>query len=535
MAASLQFGAAPLSSCCSVNRRQHARAGRLCPGHYRPHVSDSPHQPDVPGFQTHGEALFRALVEHAADLVAILDDGGLVRYASPAHERVLGRHPDTLQGRPVADLIHDDDRERASAYFAAADPSSATLLRFRHADGSWRTLSVVLSDLRHDPAVRGVVANSRDVTEQELLAAQLRQAQQMEALGQLAGGVAHDFNNVLAAIDGFARLLHDDLRSDDPRRADAEEIIRAAERGSAVARQLLAFSRRRALETEVLDLVALVRASVGAMGALLPSTVTVELPADDAPPLHVRAGHRQLDQLLYNLVTNARDAMPDGGRLVVTVHPEHGGVAPEAVLRLHDDGLGMTPEVLAHAFEPFFTTRPAGQGSGLGLATVYGLARQFGGSVSAESMPGVGTTMTVRLPLVEAHGATAQRRSTAASQLVLLVDDEEPVRRATRRMLERAGYRVVDEPDGAAALAQLSAGVMPDLILTDASMPVMGGRELAEQVATLQPGLPVLLMSGYAELMAGELPLQLVGFLEKPFSTERLRAAIEAALERRAD
>ena len=496
-------------------------------------MSDSPHQTDPTGSEAHGDALFRALVEHASDLIAILDDGGIVRYASPAHERVLGRHPDTLQGRPVRELIHDADRERAAAYFAAPDPSTATLLRFSHADGSWRTLSVVLNDLRHDPAVGGVVANSRDVTEQELLSAQLRQAQQMEALGQLAGGVAHDFNNVLAAIDGFARLLHDDLRSDDPRRADAEEIIRAAERGTVVARQLLAFSRRRALETEVLDLVALVRTSVGAMGALLPPSVSLELPGSEAPPLHVRAGHRQLEQLLYNLVTNARDAMPDGGRLIVTVHPEHGGVAPVAVLRLHDDGIGMTPEVLAHAFEPFFTTRPAGQGSGLGLATVYGLARQYGGSVSAESLPGHGTTMTVRLPLVEPDGATAQRASTTASQLVLLVDDEEPVRRATRRMLERAGYRVVDEPHGAAALAQLTAGVVPDLILTDASMPVMGGRELAEYVAKLQPGLPVLLMSGYAELMAGELPSHVVGFLEKPFSTERLRAAIDAALESR--
>ena len=484
------------------------------------------------------EARFRALVEHASDLIAILDTAGRFRYVSPSHQRVLGYAPEELVGRDAFALAHDDDldylRWTLAEVLGASGPVRPRYVRLRRRDGGWCVADMIVTNLVGDPAVAGVVVNARDVTEQELLAEQLRQAQKMEALGKLAGGLAHDFNNVLAAIAGFAQLVRGDLPDEDPHRADLDEIVAATARGSTVTRQLLTFSRRRTVDTQVIDLAEVVRDTGRMLRPLLPSSIAVELRTGDAPAW-VIADRGQLEQVVMNLAVNARDAMPDGGTLAVTVELRD---APRPCCRLvvRDTGCGMSPEVRGRIFEPFFTTKAAGQGSGLGLATVYGIVRQFGGTVVAESEEGAGATFTVTLPLApppsthdrgDAADAAAVRGAT-----ILLADDEEGVRRSVQRLLERAGHTVLAVADGAAALQLLverAGGV--DLVLTDATMPVLGGRELAARIAARYPALPVVLMSGYNEHLA-PVPedARPLATLQKPFTAEELRGTVARAL-----
>lgn len=505
------------------------------------------------------ERRFRALVEFAQDLIALLEPDGRLRYASPAYVSVLGLHPESMVGKSAYAQVHRDERPALQEFFerAASHPGRPTALqhlRFRHADGTYRTLAITLTDMRGEPAVGAFVANSRDVTEQQRLEEQLRHAQKMEAVGQLAGGVAHDFNNILAAITAYAQMLTDSIPAEHPWHADATEIARAAARGAGVTRQLLAFSRRQAIETEVLDLVAVVRDTGRMLRSLLPSTITLDLPPRDAAPAWVRATSAQLEQIVLNLAVNARDVMPRGGVLAIEVRPgPHAAVDGGAtvLLTVRDTGSGIPAAVRERIFDPFFTTKPLGQGTGLGLSTVYGLVRQFGGTVTVESVEGEGAEFTITLPATERPERAAETHATAppshaagAGLRVLLVEDEPQLRTVARRVLAKEGYEVMEARDGAEAIAILQAGAHVDVVLTDAAMPVMGGRELAERVVTLRPGVPVVLMSGYAELSGatgtpemlptvsgavGNVP-GVVAFVEKPFTIERLLGAVRAAL-----
>ena len=513
------------------------------------------------------EERFRALVEHASDLIAILDERGTICYASPAYQHVLGRSPDELLDQDAFSLVHPDDLAAAQRAFAEAlRAPGQTLhpfpLRFRHRDHGWRSFDVLLTNLLDDDAVCGVVVNSRDVTEQELLTVQLRQAQKMEALGQLAGGVAHDFNNVLAAVTGFTQLVLDQLPDGDARRTDLLEVLGAADRGAGVARQLLAFARPALGTPSAATEVALsIRELARMLRPLLPSSIGIalNLPADSA---WVRIDRTQLDQLLMNLALNARDAMPDGGRLTLSVRLEFDAPGTVTIL-VTDTGVGMTPEVRTRIFEPFFTTKPPGIGTGLGLATAYGIARRAGGRVRVESLVGHGSSFAVVLPRASAPEPSAPARASSSGPgadrpVVLLVDDEDGVRRSTARLLEAAGFAVVTAEHGAAAWRELEArGNAVSLVLTDATMPELGGRELASRIARRWPGMPVVLMSGYesdtpaaargpaaataAPVTAGagapaadgapSRPV-LAAVLEKPFSGERLVTTLRAALAR---
>jgi PAS domain S-box-containing protein len=484
------------------------------------------------------EARFRALVEHGSDLIAILDTTGCFRYVSPSHQRVLGWAPAELLGRDGLGLVHEDDVEYLRWTFdealRAAGPVRPRYVRLRRRDGGWCVADMIITNLVDDSAVGGVVVNARDVTEQETLAEQLRQAQKMEALGQLAGGLAHDFNNVLAAIAGFAQLVRGDLPDGDRRRADLDEIVAATVRGSTVTRQLLTFSRKRTVETQVIDLAEVVRDTGRMLRPLLPSSIAVELRTGTAPAW-ISADRGQLEQVVTNLAVNARDAMPDGGTLTVAVETR-AAPRPCGLLVVRDTGAGMSAEVRSRIFEPFFTTKPAGQGSGLGLATVYGIVRQFGGTVGVESEEGAGTTFTVTLPLAPPPAARRSERAAGVvaprGATILLAEDEEAVRRSVQRLLERAGHTVLVAADGAAALQLLveRAGRV-DLVLTDATMPVLGGRELAARVAARYPTVPVVLMSGYSErLAAASGGAQPLATLQKPFTADELRDAVAEAL-----
>ncbi|HEY7766906.1 hybrid sensor histidine kinase/response regulator, partial [Longimicrobium sp.] len=401
-----------------------------------------------------------------------------------------------------------------------------------------------------------VLAVSTDITERtraELALKgkeeELRQAQKLEAIGRLAGGVAHDFNNILTAVRGFAQVLLMDV-DDTAVREDLLEIDRAGERGAMLARQLLAFSRKQVLHPRLVDLNDVVAGTHRMLVRLMGDDV--ELVVELAPePLPVLADPGQLEQVIVNLMVNARDAMPDGGRITVGTRAVSGSGVPQVpglylapgedgvLLTVSDSGHGMDERTQARVFEPFFTTKPVGRGTGLGLSTVYGIVNQSGGSVGVRSAPGEGCTFFVLLPLAaqEAGEGAGEAASPlpppAAATTVLLVEDEDPVRRSVRRMLERHGYAVLDAPDAHEAL-RVSATFPGEihLLLTDVVMPQVKGPELARRVQAVRPGVRVVFMSGHTSGSgafedAGELPPNL---LEKPFSLDQLLRHLHAAL-----
>ncbi len=387
----------------------------------------------------------------------------------------------------------------------------------------------------------GYVSVNRDVTREReeaeqraALEEQLRQAQKMQAVGQLAAGVAHDFNNLLTAIQGYAELMHESLDDGDPRRGDAEEIARAARRGSELTRRLLTFSRREDQQPSLLD----AGEVVTGLEPLLRRTLgeTIELRVDRGPPLPpVLADQHDLEQVLLNLATNARDAMPGGGRLSITViRSREGAVAIEVA----DTGEGMSEEVRARAFEPFFTTKERERGTGLGLATVWGIVEGAGGTVELASEPGRGTRATVSLPARPgARPGTAREPVSAAHRsgggTIFLVEDEEAVRALAERILVGGGYEVVAaaDADEALELAAAHAGQI-DLLLTDLVLPGLPGVELAARLAASRPGLRVLGMSGYAgdEIEAGSAHGGRFPVLAKPFARAELLARVGEAL-----
>ena len=364
------------------------------------------------------ERHFRALIEQAYDVVVVLAQDGTFLYQSPAVRRVLGYSQKELAGTNVLELVHPDDQGRARELLGSSPlpriVDSALHFRLRHQDGSWRVLETLGRWIENDPR-KGMVVNARDVTErvkaEETLRsteARLRQAHKMEAVGRLAGGIAHDFNNVLTAIYGYADLLLEAFDGDDPRRRDVEEIRRSAERAASLTRQLLAFSRQSMLQPQILDLNEVVGEVQRMLARLVGADIqlTFEAAADLWP---VRADRNQIEQILLNLGGNARDAMPEGGSLAIrtgnrTMSAEAARELPGLVpgdyvtLSVADTGVGMPEDVCRHIFEPFFTTKEPGEGTGLGLATVYGIVKQSGGGVYVDSEERKGTTFTIYLP-----------------------------------------------------------------------------------------------------------------------------------------
>jgi signal transduction histidine kinase len=405
--------------------------------------------------------------------------------------------------------------------------------------------------VRLGPAVRAALALAQSQSRSRSLEAQLLESQKLEAVGRLAGGVAHDFNNILTAIGGYSELLLGDLAKDDPRRQDVEEIHLAAQRAAGLTQQLLAFSRRQVMQPKVIEPNTLVSEIEKMLRRLIGEDILF------ATVLHPRVGNvradpGQLAQAIVNLAVNARDAMPTGGRLTIetrnvdldeTYAAEHAGVrpGPHVQFAVSDTGVGMDAETKARIFEPFFTTKARGKGTGLGLATVYGIVQQTGGHIWAYSEPGRGTTMRMYLPRVDALADSVERppeidpASLRGNETILLVEDERAVRAVTRQLLERNGYTVLEAPDGAAALVLVdrTPDVPLDLLLTDVVMPGMSGRELSDKLAARRPGLRVLYMSGYTDdatevhgTFWGGVPL-----LQKPFTPAQLAERVRMALD----
>ena len=467
--------------------------------------------------------------------------------------RIMGYDPAEALGPTWwTDHLHSEDRDPV----LAAVPSIlsrdhlAFEYRFRHKDGSYHWIHDE-ARLTRDSAGRPVEVFGSwvDITERKALEMQLLQAQKMEAVGLLAGGVAHDFNNVLTAIGGYAELVREDLPGEDARRHDVEEILRATERAATLTRQLLAFSRRQVLAPRVLDLNGVVAGVDNMLRRLIGADV--ELRTALGPVLGaVRADPGQLEQVIMNLVVNARDAMPRGGKLTIETANaeldesyalEHPSVVagPYVMLAVSDSGVGMDAATQARIFEPFFTTKEKGKGTGLGLATVYGIVKQSGGNIWLYSEPGRGTTFKIYLPRVDQPpeqpaAAPAPRAAPRGSETVLLVEDDEAVRALARKMLAAHGYTVLAAASGAEALKLAADHTGPiHLLVTDVVLPGMSGRELAARFQSVRPALKVLYTSGYTDeaiVHHGVLDPG-IAFLQKPFTSGALARKVRETLD----
>jgi PAS domain S-box-containing protein len=448
--------------------------------------------------------------------------------------QLIGLGEDVLESGPELfwSLVHPDDRERLGAQMPLDDLEAAAGIghefRVRRPDGSviWvRTVFEVETD--GEGTVQRLIGVLQDITEQRQLEAQLRRSERLEAVGQLAGGIAHDFNNLLAVVSGNAQMA---LREQDPERLAAKlgDVLRASEQAADLVRRLLDFSRGHEDEPpQLVDVNATLTSARRMLRRVLGVEIGVGVELAEGDP-HVLLVAGALEQVLLNLALNARDAMPDGGELTIGASV----AADQVVLTVRDSGGGIDETTLKRIFDPFFTTKPLGEGTGLGLSTVYGIVHGAEGTVEADSEPGRGTTMTIRLPLAAVPEAGAEREHpleavAGRGERVLLVDDEDMVRAVGQDMLASVGYTVETAADGAEALELLERnGASFDLVLADVRMPGMDGRALAHELRARGIEIPVVFTSGYVDQT--QLPAGRV--LEKPYSLRRLSETVAEAL-----
>jgi PAS domain S-box-containing protein len=485
----------------------------------------------------------RAILDSSPLPIIVVDRQRRVLFWSRAAEQLFGFTADEIEGKRLPILTAEESTRTLVPRVLAGESMAVQELPCQTKDGQIIKVRAHFAPIRDDVGkVRGAISLMEDTSEVELLEAQLFEARKLESVGRLAGGIAHDFNNILTAVIGYA-----DLSLDEPAGTDISEFVvgirDAAERAAGLTQQLLAFSRRQILQPQVLDVNEVVGGLESMLRRLIGEQVMLKIAPDPAAGC-LRADRTQLEQVLLNLALNSRDAMPSGGQLVIgTSHqkytsgnrsrPREIGPGEYAVISVTDTGLGMDAQTRDHIFEPFFTTKSQGRGTGLGLATTYGIIKQSEGSVLVDSTPGRGTTFRLFFPSVAreaAVGEAAPRPIGRRTGRILLVEDEPVLREIAQRVLVRAGFDVTAAADPGEAIIAAETGPEPfDLLLTDVVMPGMRGPELARRLRNSRPDLRVLLASGYAEEIVDsdrhEDPL-----LAKPFSPETLLAAVDAVL-----
>ncbi len=504
------------------------------------------------------EADLRTTTENLQALVAasplatlVLDLQGRVQLWNPAAEKVFGWTRDEVIGVELPHVPNQkrDEVRQILERVAGGEVISGQELHRQRKDGTQIDVELFAAPQRDSEGrVVAVIEQMADVTTRRQMEEALLQAQKMESIGRLAGGIAHDFNNMLTAISGFAQLLIFDLPEGTNERESAEAIRRAAGQAAELTQQLLAFSRRQVLEPKVIDPEQAVQGMEPMLRRLIGEDVDLRIVLR-SNGARLRADPAQLEQVILNLAVNARDAMPEGGLLTIetaistfdeTYSSEHFAVSPGryVMIAVSDTGMGMDAATKAHAFEPFFTTKERGKGTGLGLATIYGIVRQSGGHIWLYSEPDNGTTFKVYFPLVDDTAAPAEDVTQApvgGNESILLVEDEDAVRDLARLVLERQGYRVMTAANAGEALEIVERKDQPiDLLVSDVVMPGVSGPELARQVRRIRPGIRTLFLSGYTEEMIGQRS-RIEGadaFLSKPFTPQSLTRELREVLSK---
>jgi len=503
-----------------------------------------------------GDQMLRKLkrtVEQSLDLVMITDRSGAIEYVNPAFETVTGYVRQEVMGQTLG--ILKSEQQPGELYEEMWDTVLAGkvfrgIVINRKKDGETFIVEKVLTPLLDAQGeITHFISTARDITDRRRLEAELQQVHKMDAIGRLAGGVAHDFNNLLMVISAYAELMQDSLPAEHPLRQNVAEIMTASRRAADLTRQLLAFGRKQMQSLQVLDL----NTVIAEASRMLPRLIgeDIQLSFVPGPDLgKVKADPGQIEQVLMNLAANARDAMPRGGKLTIetanmlldaSYRQRHSIVPPGdyVLLAVTDSGEGIDREHLSHIFEPFYTTKEAGKGTGLGLATVYGIVKQSGGFIWVYSEPGLGTTFKIYLPRMQSKINELPAMALAGDaphgcETVLLVEDEAALRQSTREFLTRSGYTVVEASDGEDALRASREYCGPiHLVITDVVMPKVGGAKLADQLAAERPQTKVLFVSGYAEntvLRQGKIDVA-TRFLQKPFSLAALARKIRQILD----
>jgi len=506
-----------------------------------PRVADA----DTAATMLERDRQFRSVFFDAADAMLILDDDRRIVEANPAACELFGLPSEAVVEHPLDGLILDQESLSSTWHEVLALGGAQREHRVRARSGGVR---VVECSYRAHVHGRRHLCVARDITDRRVMEERLIQAEKIESVGRLAGGIAHDFNNLLTAILGYTELLLGSRRADDPERRDLEEIQKAGQRAAALTQQLLAFSRKQVLMPKQVDLNQTVAGLKTMLGRLLREDIALVCQPAPAPAM-VRIDPAQIEQAILNLVLNARDALPAGGVIRVELaHVPRAAVAASldqplapadefVRLRVVDNGVGMTEEARAHLFEPFFTTKDVGKGTGLGLASVYGIVRQSNGVITGDSEAGAGSVFTMYFPVASAAAtgggaASADGARDSERETILLVEDEDAVRAIVSTVLRRQGYHVLEAatPTIAGAIFAQRNGAV-DLLLTDVVMPEMSGPALAQRLIELRPELRVLFISGYADVaVQPQIGGPNVNFLSKPFQASALTARVAQIL-----
>ncbi|HWB60450.1 MAG TPA: PAS domain S-box protein [Chthoniobacteraceae bacterium] len=521
-------------------------------------VTDITMQKRVEESLRESETRFRQMAENIHEVFWMVDHRAESRermlYVSPAYEKIWGHSCESLYADPASFLeaVHPEDRERIAVNSRALQEAGKYNEEYRiiRPDGSMRWIHDRAFPIHDETgAVYRVVGLAEDITERKQIESQFFQAQKMEAFGKLAGGVAHDFNNLLTVITGYNEIVLNAFNPNDPRRDCVEEIARAAERAASLTSQLLAFSRQQVLQPKVINVNSVIENLQRMLRRLIGEDIQLSTePAEDLA--RVKADPGQLENVLMNLVVNARDAMPSGG--TVTIRTENVAIPqgdPDitpgdyVMMSVADTGVGIPEHVIGQIFEPFFTTKPVGHGTGLGLATCYGIVKQSEGFISVESRVGEGSTFRIFLPVVHEEEEKQKSADSPMSALpkgtetIMVVEDEPNVRKLTVAALERLGYQVIEADNGEDAfkIVQAHPSLKLDMVITDVVMPQMGGRDLAQWIRLMYPGIKVIFTSGYPNHAFDDYGLldEQSAFLAKPFAPKMLAVRVRELLDKK--